>query len=69
TVFLSCPDGRPAPIPAGQCCPSLSACKTDVSPIEPISNCGFSICSTVFLSCPDGRPAPIPAGQCCPSLS
>ncbi|CAF5203873.1 unnamed protein product, partial [Rotaria magnacalcarata] len=26
TVFLSCPDGRPAPIPAGQCCPSLSAC-------------------------------------------
>ncbi|CAF1226918.1 unnamed protein product [Rotaria magnacalcarata] len=64
-----CPDGSRAPIPPGQCCPSLSACKTDVSPIEPISNCGFSICSTVFLSCPDGRPAPIPAGQCCPSLS
>ncbi|CAF1932492.1 unnamed protein product [Rotaria magnacalcarata] len=64
-----CPDGSRAPIPPGQCCPSLSACKTDVSPIEPISNCGFSICSMIFLSCPDGRPAPIPAGQCCPSLS
>ena len=25
-VFLTCPDGRPAPIPAGGCCPSISAC-------------------------------------------
>jgi endonuclease III-like uncharacterized protein len=23
-----CPDGTPAPVPAGECCPSLKACKT-----------------------------------------
>jgi uncharacterized membrane protein len=27
-VFLTCPDGTPAPVAAGQCCPSISACKT-----------------------------------------
>jgi len=27
-VFLTCPDGTPAPVAAGACCPSLSACKT-----------------------------------------
>ncbi|CAF3302057.1 unnamed protein product [Rotaria socialis] len=64
-----CPDGSLAPIPVGGCCPSLSACKTVVSPIESISDCGFSICSLILLLCPDGRPAPIPTGQCCPSLS
>jgi len=63
-----CPDGRPAPVPAGGCCPSLSACKTDVSPIKPNNNCLFTMCTMVFLTCSDGTPAPVAPGECCPSL-
>jgi len=59
-----CPDGTPAPVPVGGCCPSLSACKKD----KP-NNCLFAMCTMVFLTCPDGTPAPVPAGGCCPSLS
>lgn len=71
-----CPDGTPAPVPVGGCCPSLSACKNNgvnpikpIKPIQPISNCAFTMCTMVFLVCPDGTPAPVPVGGCCPSLS
>ncbi|CAF1240340.1 unnamed protein product [Adineta ricciae] len=71
-----CRDGTPAPVPAGGCCPSLSACKDSnnnaikpIKPIKPISNCAFTMCTMVFLVCPDGTPAPVPVGGCCPSLS
>jgi len=63
-----CPDGTPAPVPVGGCCPSLSACKPGVNPFQN-QNCAFVMCTMVFLTCPDGRPAPVPAGGCCPSLS
>jgi len=26
--FKICPDGTPAPVPVGGCCPSLTACDT-----------------------------------------
>ncbi|CAF3426383.1 unnamed protein product [Rotaria sp. Silwood1] len=32
-----CPDGTRAPIPAGGCCPSLSACRPNIQSIKPIS--------------------------------
>jgi riboflavin transporter FmnP len=66
-----CPDGTPAPVPVGGCCPSLSACKTTISPIKPIinTNCAMVMCLMVVQVCPDGTPAPIPVGGCCPSLS
>jgi len=60
-----CPNGRPAPIPVGGCCPSLSACKN----IEPIVDCTRVACTMDLKICPDGTPAPIPVGGCCPSLS
>jgi hypothetical protein len=60
-----CPDGKPAPIPIGGCCPSLSAC----APVKPLSNCLFAVCTMDIKICPDGSRAPIPAGGCCPSLS
>jgi len=63
-----CPDGTPAPIPVGGCCPSLSACKTGVNPIKPINNCMFVMCTMDIKICPNGRPAPVAAGECCPSL-
>jgi hypothetical protein len=62
-----CPDGTPAPVPAGECCPSLKACKP-VNPITPINNCAFTFCTMDLKVCPDGTPAPVPAGECCPSL-
>jgi riboflavin transporter FmnP len=62
-----CPDGSPAPVPAGECCQSMNACKP--KPVKPISNCRFVMCAMVIQTCSDGTPAPIPAGGCCPSLS
>jgi len=63
-----CPDGRPAPVPVGGCCQSLSACKTGVNPIKPITNCLFVACTMNFQVCADGTPAPVAEGECCPSL-
>ena len=57
-----CPDGTPAPIPVGECCPSLKACKTNV-------DCTTVPCPKILMICPDGTPAPIPVGECCPSLT
>jgi len=56
-----CPDGTPAPIPVGECCPSLKACKFDL-------NCANVACTLDLKICPDGTPAPVPVGGCCPSL-
>ncbi|UJR23457.1 hypothetical protein I4U23_026460 [Adineta vaga] len=64
-----CPNGTPAPVPVGGCCPSLSACKNSVNPIKPISNCAFVMCTMDLKVCPDGTPAPVPVGGCCPSLT
>jgi hypothetical protein len=58
-----CPDGTPAPIPAGECCPSLKACTTIA-----VTDCTFSFCTLDLKICPDGTLAPIPVGECCPSL-
>jgi uncharacterized membrane protein len=60
-----CPDGTPAPIPVGGCCPSLSACKE----AKPIKNCLTTFCTMDLKICPDGTPAPVPADSCCPSLT
>jgi uncharacterized membrane protein len=68
--FQICADGTPAPIPAGSCCPSLSACNhVVIAPIKPIQDCTFALCTMDLKLCPDGRPAPIPVGECCQSLS
>jgi riboflavin transporter FmnP len=69
--FKVCPDGTAAPVPVGQCCPSLTACKTKldvVTPVKPI-NCALAFCTMDLKICPDGTPAPVPAGACCPSLT
>jgi riboflavin transporter FmnP len=70
-VFLVCEDGTPAPVPAGSCCPSLSACpsKPIVDPIIRPNKCAFTFCTMDLKVCPNGKPAPIPAGECCPSYS
>jgi len=60
-----CPDGTRAPVPEGECCPSLKACKTGV---KPINNCAIAFCTMDLKICPDGTPAPIAEGECCPSL-
>ena len=42
-AFQICPDGTPAPIPAGACCPSLTACKefnVMISRSSPLSGLG-----------------------------
>jgi riboflavin transporter FmnP len=70
--FLTCPDGKPAPVPANGCCQSLSACKPKPEPVvDPITSidCGFTFCTMDLKICPDGTLAPIPAGECCPSIT
>jgi hypothetical protein len=59
-----CPDGKPAPVPVGGCCPSLSACN-DIK----LTDCRMTFCTMDLKICPDGTPAPVPVGGCCPSLS
>jgi len=62
--LIMCPDGTPAPVPVGGCCPSKTACK------KPIVNaCATVFCTMDLKICPDGSMAPIPASGCCPSLS
>jgi len=58
-----CPDGTSAPVPVGECCPSLSACK------KPVTNCRNTFCTMDLKICPDGTPAPVPVGECCQSYS
>jgi len=64
-----CPDGTPAPVPAGGCCPSLTACGTRANPIKSKPDCRFAMCTMDLKICPDGTPAPVPADGCCPSYS
>ncbi|CAF1110163.1 unnamed protein product [Didymodactylos carnosus] len=59
--LIMCPDGKPAPIPVGGCCPSKAACQ------KPIVNpCAAAFCTMDLKICPDGSLAPVPAGGCCP---
>ncbi|CAF3511907.1 unnamed protein product [Rotaria sordida] len=64
-----CPDGTPAPVPVGGCCPSLSACRNSaIIPVRPTVDCTFAVCTMDLKICPDGTPARIPVDECCPSL-
>jgi len=63
--FKVCPDGTPAPVPVGGCCPSLSACQASIGPI---SNCATVFCTMDLKICPDGTRAGVLPGECCPSL-
>ena len=55
---VTCPDGKSAPIPEGECCPNLNFCP------DP---CDAITCTNVY--CFDGSLAPIPGGACCPDIN